>query len=181
MATIAEGTGRRAARAQRREFLPAILIAIASLASFAVVALLAGVIWLSFAQGTPGDAHLTCTVAHYAEIFLDRFTYRVIGNTIVFSAITLAVALCLGVPMAWLVERTDLPGKRVVFTLLTMALLIPAYSVAMGWVFLLNPRIGIINAALKQLLGLEAAPFNISTLLGMGVVEGLSLTPLPSS
>ena len=80
--------------------------------------------------------------------------------------------------MAWLVERTDFPGKRVVFTLLTVALVIPGFSVALGWLFLLNPRIGLINIALQSVLGLKAAPFNISTLPGMGLVEGLSLTPV---
>ena len=154
------------------------MVGLAVMASLVVVTLLAGVIWLSFVDGTPGDATLSYTVAHYADIFLDSFTYRVIGDTVLFSGITLAVALSLGLPMAWLVERTDLPGKRIVFTLLTVALLIPAYSVAMGWVFLLNPRIGLINTALRQLFGLDASPFYISTILGMGVVEGLSLTPL---
>ncbi len=165
-------------REHRREFLPALLVALAVLASLAVTMLLAVVIWLSFVKGTPGDARLHYTVAHYAEIFLDPFVYRVIANTFLFSGITLAVALGIGLPMAWLIERTDFPGKRIVFTLLAVALLIPGFSVALGWLFLLNPRIGLINLALKSLFGLSAAPFNISTIPGMGFVEGLSLAPI---
>jgi len=178
MATIADPQAPRALKDHRREWLPALLFTLTVAMSTAVVVLLAVVIWLSFIDGTPGDRVLTYTVAHYAETFFNPFTYRVIANTVLFSAITLGVALSIGLPLAWLIERTDLPGKRIVFTLLTMALLIPAYAVAMGWVFLLNPRIGLINIALKQLLGLDAAPFNISTILGMGVVEGLSLAPV---
>ncbi|MGH7087626.1 MAG: ABC transporter permease, partial [Stellaceae bacterium] len=106
------------------------------------------------------------------------FTYRVLGNTFLFSGITLVVALAIGLPIAWLVERTDCPGKRVILTLLTAALLIPGFAVALGWLFLLSPRIGMINAALETGLGLTAAPFNISTLLGMGFVQGLSLAPV---
>jgi iron(III) transport system permease protein len=81
-------------------------------------------------------------------------------------------------PMAWLIERTDFPGKAVVFTLMTVALLIPGFAVALGWVFLLHPRIGLINQALIGLFGLTGAPFNVTSILGMGIVEGLSLTPL---
>lgn len=161
-----------------REWLAAALVGAATIASIAVAVLVGVVIWLSFVRGTPGDPRLVYTFTHYRDIFLDPFTYRVLGNTIAFSAITLAVSLVLAVPMAWLVERTDFPGKRVVFTLLTVALLIPGFSVALGWLFLLSPRIGLINLALEAVFGLAAAPFNISTLSGMGIVEGLSLTPV---
>lgn len=178
MATHREWLASASPESGGREWLPGILVGIAVVASLAVAALLGVVIWLSFVEGMPGDPHIAYTLAHYHDIFLNSFTYRVLANTVVFSAITLAVALSLALPMAWLVERTDLPGKRVVFTLLTVALLIPGFSVALGWLFLLNPRIGLINLALESLFGLKSAPFNISTLLGMGMVQGLSLTPV---
>jgi iron(III) transport system permease protein len=178
MVSVAERRSSRRSQNARAEWLPAVLVAAASLASVAVVALLGVVIWLSFVTGAPGDPVLGYSLAHYRAIFLDSFTYRVIANTILFSCITLAVSLVLALPMAWLVERTDFPGKRVVFTLLTVALLIPGFSVALGWLFLLSPRIGLINLALQSLFGLRSAPFDISTLLGMGIVEGLSLTPV---
>ena len=49
---------------------------------------------------------------------------------------------------------------------------------ALGWLFLLSPRIGLVNLALIDLFGLEDAPFNVSTLFGMGVVQGLALAPI---
>src|SRR5262249_43645965 len=154
------------------------MIAVAALASVAVLVLLVTVLWLSFTAGTPGDPALGFTLAHYADTFLDGFTYRVLWNTLQFLLVTLAVAFALALPMAWLVERTDLPGKPVVFTLMTVALLIPGFAVALGWVFLLPPPIGGINQALVGLFGLAAAPLNVTSILGMGMVEGLSLTPL---
>src|SRR5437867_2966076 len=48
----------------------------------------------------------------------------------------------------------------------------------MGWVFLLHPRIGIINTFLMRLFDLKNAPLNIATLPGIGFVEGLTLAPL---
>lgn len=163
---------------RKRSWFPAAMVGLASLASLAVVTLLGIVIWLSFVEGSPGDSKLLYTLEHYRSIFLDPFAYRIIGNTLAFSGITLVVALCLGLPIAWLLERTDFPGKRITLTLLTVALLIPGFSVGLGWLFMLDPRIGVINVALKTALGLRSAPFNISTLVGMGFVQGLSLTPV---
>ena len=48
----------------------------------------------------------------------------------------------------------------------------------MGWVFLLHPRIGIVNKLLMSWFGLEAAPLNIASIAGMGWVEGLGLSSL---
>ena len=178
MATIATYSTQSAPPRRRRSFFPAAMVGLATMASLVVITLLGVVIWLSVIKGSPGDPNLTYTWHHYRSMFLDPFTYRVIGNTLAFSSITLVVALCLGLPIAWLIERTDLPGKRVVLTLLTIALLIPGFSVGLGWLFLLDPRIGVVNIALKAALGLRAALFNISTLPGMGFVQGLSLTPV---
>ena len=154
------------------------LIALALIACLAILILLVTVLWLSFTEGTPGDPRLGYTLRHYADTFLDAFTYEVLWNTLLFLVVTLAVSFALALPMAWLVERTDFPAKSFVFTLMTVALLIPGFAVALGWVFLLHPRIGMINQALMNLFGLAQAPFNIGSIFGMGIVEGLTLTPL---
>jgi len=166
------------APSRRVDIAGAAMVTAALAASFAVVVLLAVVLWLSFTDGAPGDPALAYTLAHYADVFLDAFTYRVLGNTVLFAVIALAVALACALPMAWLMERTDFPGKPVVFTLMTVALLIPGFAVALGWVFLVHAKIGLLNRALMAVLGLGAAPFNVATVPGMGMVEGLSLAPL---
>ena len=171
-------TAERALVRYRIDRVKTAIVATAVLACTSVVALLATVLWLSFTSGVPGDPQLAYTLRNYADVFLDPFTYRVLWNTLLFLIVTLTLAFSLALPIAWLVERTDFPGKTAVFTLMTVALLIPGFAVALGWVFLLHPRIGVINQALIALLGLDAAPFNIGNILGMGLVEGLSLTPL---
>ena len=178
MAILAGGRFGAVSTSARRDILPPIMVGAAVLASLTVFSLLVVIFWLSFVDGSPGDDDLTYTLSFYSEIFLDPFTYRVLLNTVLFSTITLAVALTLALPMAWIVERTDFPGKPIVFTLLTIALLIPSFSVALGWLFLLHPKIGIVNHLAMAAFGLSEAPFNIATILGMGMVEGLSLTPV---
>jgi iron(III) transport system permease protein len=154
-----------------------LLVALASLACCTILAFLAAIFWLSFTTGTPG-APLVYTFANYLDVYLDPFTYRVLANTVGFVSVMLLVAFLVGLPLAWLMERSDCPGKPVVFTLITTALLIPGFATALGWIFLLHPRIGLINRAAIALFGLDQAPFNISSILGMGFVEGLSLAPI---
>ena len=164
MAILAGGRFGAVSTSARRDILPPIMVGAAALASLTVFSLLVVIFWLSFVDGSPGDDDLTYTLSFYSEIFLDPFTYRVLFNTVLFSTITLAVALTLALPMAWIVERTDFPGKPIVFTLLTIALLIPSFSVALGWLFLLHPKIGIVNHLAMAAFGLSEAPFNIATI-----------------
>ena len=110
------------------------MLALSLVAALCVLSMLTVVLWLSFVDGLPGDPHLAYAVTHYREILLDSFTYRVLGNTALFSLISLVVAMLFGLPLSWLMERTDFPGKAVVFTLMTVGLLVPGFAVALGWI-----------------------------------------------
>src|SRR6201987_5805849 len=125
------------------------------------------VLFLSFREGRPIDPGQAYSFAHYIAVFGDPFIYRVLLNTLGVALTTLVVALAFGVPAAWLVERTDIKGKPVVLTMMTLGLLIPGFATAMGWLFLMHPRIGLFNALATQVFGL-AAPFNIASIVGMG-------------
>jgi iron(III) transport system permease protein len=56
--------------------------------------------------------------------------------------------------------------------------LVPTFFTAMGWVFLLHPRIGVVNRIFVDAFGVTQGPFNIASIIGMGWVEGLGLSSL---
>ena len=143
-----------------------------------ILTLLAIVLWLSLREGEPGNPEAYYTLANYTSIVGDAFTWQVLANTLRFAAVTLAVSFLFGLPAAWLVERTDIPGKPAIYTVMTIGLLLPGFASAMGWLFLLHPRIGLVNTWLQAQLGLAAPPFNIASLTGMGWVQGLNLAPV---
>ena len=136
------------------------------------------VLLLSLREGRPIDPGAAYSLVHYLAVFGDPFVYRVLANTLGVALVTLVVALAFGVPAAWLVERTDLPGKPLVLTTMTLGLLIPGFATAMGWLFLIHPRIGLVNAVAIKALGLTVPPFNVASILGMGWVQGLNLAPI---
>lgn len=178
MVSAAESTFRRLGARRPFDAWPGVFVSIASATSVIILALLAVVVWLSLHKGAVGDAHEPFSLANYAEVFLDPFTYKVIANTFGFSFVALIVALAFGLPIAWLVERTDFPGKSAIFTLMAVGLLVPGFAAAMGWLFLMHPRIGLVNVWLMSVFGLSTPPFNISSIIGMGWVQGLNLAPL---
>src|SRR5919109_1651106 len=153
------------------------LVGIAGFAALSIVVLLVMIIWMSLRTGVPGQPS-ALTLKNYAAILTDSYTYKVMWTTLIFSAVTIAVSVPLGFIFAWLVERTDLPHKAVAMSLLSVGILFPTFLKAMGWVFLLHPRIGVINIFLMQLFGLASAPLNIATVSGIGFVQGMTLTPL---
>ncbi|MFM9969298.1 MAG: ABC transporter permease [Burkholderiales bacterium] len=171
------GTGRRLSW-PRLDAWGWFMFVVVAVISVIIVVLPLIVFGLSLREAGPTQAESAYSLTHYIAVFSDSFAYRVLLNTLGFSLVTLIVSLAFGLPAAWLVERTDLPGKPVVFTLMTIGLLMPGFATAMGWLFLLHPRIGLVNVFAKQVFDLTEAPFNIATLIGMGWVQGLSLAPV---
>ena len=152
-------------------------LAVAGVAAVAILGLLVTIVWMSFRTGVPGQSS-PYTLSNYTSLLADPYNYRVMVTTLIFSGVTIAVAIPLGFLFAWFIERTDLRYKALAMSLLSIGILFPTFLKAMGWVFLCHPRIGVINIFLMQLLDLKSAPLNVATLGGIGFVQGLTLTPL---
>jgi iron(III) transport system permease protein len=152
-----------------------LLVAIGTLL---VITLLGFVAWSSFASIQGGVLSRVFTLANYRAVFSDPIVVRAATNTLTFSAGTVVVAAFFGLPLAWLAERSNLPGRSMIAALLTMTLLIPGFFTAMGWLLLFHPRIGVANQLLMHWFGLRNAPFPITNIFGMAWVEGLTLAPV---
>lgn len=164
-------------RALRPKVSP-LLTGLASLPLLVIFVLVAVLVWISFQTGILGSFEADYSLDNYAELLGDAFVARVTLNTLIFTIVTTLVALIIGLPIAWLTERTTLPGKGLVYATMTLGLLIPGIYTAMGWTFMAHQRMGFVNRWLVGTFGLEQAPFNIATPTGMGFVQGLSLAAL---
>ncbi|MEO5669719.1 MAG: iron ABC transporter permease [Ramlibacter sp.] len=91
----------------------------------------------------------------------------------------IAIGMALGVgvlscviatPMAWLVSRTDLPGRRVVRALVTASFVTPPFLGAIAWEILAAPNSGLINVLYRYLANgqpYDAPLVNIYTFQGL--------------
>ncbi len=143
-----------------------------------ILMFVAVMLWVSFQRGVFGTASAIYTLENYRIILTDPFLYRVLWNTAIFTLSTTFFALVIGLPIAWLVERTTIPGKTLIYAIMTLGLLIPGIYTAMGWTFIAHPRIGFLNRWLVDTFGFASGPINIATPIGMGFVQGLSLAAL---
>ena len=130
----------------------------------------------SFSEGLTATGDFT--LAKYFEAYTDPELLRVAFDTAIFVFGSAAFATLLALFLAYISIRTDVPFRFLFRIIPIIPMMIPHVLFSISWVMLLNPTNGILNLLLMQLFGLERAPFNIYTLGGMIMVEGLLDMPI---
>ena len=118
------------------------------------------------------------TLKNYIAAYSSPAIYEAMWNTLVYSLTSTVLSVGIAVLFAWFTERTDLPWRNVIWTLILLPIAMPGMLFAMGWTFLLEPSIGLVNVYVREflsLLGLDLArgPFNIHTLSGLIFLDGI--------
>ena len=132
----------------------------------------------SFNSGTP-IAPGSLTLANYVAVYTSRLTYPALLNTVAYAGVVSVIGVVLATLFAWLIERTDMPGRDVAWTLMLLPLAMPGLLASMAWILLLQPKTGLFNLPLRGLLGLvfrvhlETGPLDMYTLPGMILVESI--------
>ena len=121
------------------------------------------------------DGHLD--VSSYLTVYGQAVNMRALTNTAKISILVMILSVLITFPLAWLIGRTDLPGRKKFRTILVASYMIPPYVGAIAWTQLLNPDVGYLNALLKTIFSLSKAPFNIYTEGGLIWVLTLFYSP----
>ncbi|MCS7136960.1 MAG: iron ABC transporter permease [Candidatus Caldarchaeum sp.] len=154
-----------------------IIIAVVATVAWLTIGPVAFLVFGSFWSTSPGQPG-TLTLSHYAGVLFESELYRVLLATVVYAAGATAIAVLYGFILAFLVNMTNIPFKRVIEVLAILPFMIPMSLLAVGYVFMFSPRIGFINNYLVQMLNLSERPFNIYSMPGMMWVMGLFEAPL---
>lgn len=102
----------------------------------------------------------------------------VLPNTAIFVAGSVTVTFLTAFTLAWLVERTDLPWRTMLFTAILFPLLVPGVVMAFAWTLLFAPNAGWINVLLRGALGLGSpGPINIFSMPGLILCQGVASVP----
>lgn len=149
-----------------------LILIVGSLTLCPVVMLVLG----SFSKGL--TAFGSFTFDKYIQAYTDPAFFEVIANTIVFVLGSSTLATGLALFLAYLNNRTDIPFKFLFQIISIIPMMIPHLLFSVSWALLLNPSNGIMNLVLKQAFSLDSAPFNIYSLWGMILVEGLLDLPV---
>jgi iron(III) transport system permease protein len=101
---------------------------------------------------------------------------RMVWNSLLFGIGTTAVSMALGTALAYLVARTDVPMKGLVYAAALIPMIIPGVLHTIAWIFLASPQIGTLNKLIAPVVG--PAFFDIFTMWGMVFVEGIHTAPV---
>ena len=103
----------------------------------------------------------------YRRVYTYDLNWIALKNTIITAGFTTILGVAIAFPLAFLVGRTDMYGKKFFRTLFVVTYMVPPYVGAMAWLRLLNPNAGVLNRFLMKIFGLGTAPFNIYTTSGI--------------
>lgn len=131
----------------------------------------------AFKEGDPGVAG-RFTLEHILDAYGDPTIYPLFFNSAIYALGTAIVSFALGTTLAWIVERTNTPFKSLFYSLTLVPFIIPGVLHTIAWIYLLSPRIGLINRVLVSTFNLSSPPFDVFTVGGMVWVEAMHLSPM---
>jgi iron(III) transport system permease protein len=174
-ATLAETPVRTRGEALRRLLSArnAIVVLVGALIAYLALVPLVFLFWQTFVK----SGHLT--LANFRSAYSSVGLGAMLVNSFAFAIGSTVLAIVLGTGLAYLIVRTDIPFKPLMYAASLVPLIIPGVLHTIAWIFLASPTIGILNRnVFDHVPGLQGHPFNIFSIPGMILVEGLHLAPL---
>ncbi len=115
---------------------------------------------------------------NFYAVWIEQRIDRVIWNTTVYVLGATVFGITTAAVLAWLVERSDMPGKTWIYAGVPLGIAVPGILHAIAWVLLLSPRSGFVNRAWMDMTGTREPLFDIYTMGGLIFAEGLRLVPV---
>ena len=148
-----------------------------ALAAVLAVLVLLPLAWLAYYALVDKDGQLT--LANFAALVSDARMRKpfvlAIGMALGVGALSCAIATSL----AWLVARTDLPGRRFIRLLVTASFVTPPFLGAIAWEILAAPNSGLINVAWRALTGAQPYDALVDIYTFTGLVFAIACYTFP--
>ena len=117
------------------------------------------------------------TQRYYQQLLASPYFAISLFNTVVYAIGSSIIALALGIIQALIVERTNTPGRNYVFLGAVISLAIPHVLYVVAWLLLLG-RNGPVNGLIEHVIGISGPAFNVYSIWGMVLIEGVGFAPL---
>ena len=128
---------------------------------------IAPVLWLIYFSFT--DRRGDYTLLNYVRLVTDPDLVEPFLTTLMIAFSVSIICALVASPMAWLLARTDLPGKKVIRAFILASFVTPPFLGAIAWEMLAAPNSGILNGLYRSMFGLGPGDrlFNIYTVPGV--------------
>src|SRR5690349_23030742 len=114
---------------------------------------------------------------NFREAVTGRLYVQALMNSLTLGGLTGLFSIVIGVPLAWAVSRTNVPGKGLIKATATLSYLSPPFLTAIAFVNLFSPNAGLINIFMRDVAGVPWLTFNIFTMSGLVLVTVLHTFP----
>jgi iron(III) transport system permease protein len=123
--------------------------------------------WLGYYSIT--DKAGSLTLANFVRLFTDATIRKAFLISLAMASLVGLFSCIVATPLAWLVARTDMPGQRLVRSLVMASFVTPPFLGAIAWAMLAAPNSGILNNIYRWAFGLDQSQslFNIYTFTGL--------------
>ena len=148
-----------------------VVIAVTALAVLAPLSL---VFYQSFLSAPFFQPSAKFSLDAYAFVFTDDDFWNAFVTTVAIGAGMVAIAVPLGAVLAFLIVRTDVPGRRWLEPVILIPVFVSAVVIAFGYVVALGP-VGILSTSVKAVIGV--VPWNLYSLGSLIVIAGLTHVP----
>jgi len=133
--------------------------------------------WLAYYSVT--DAAGRLTLANFQALVADPTLRRPFIVAITMALSVGALSCLIATPLAWIVARTDMPGRTVVRGLVTASFVTPPFLGAIAWEILAAPNSGIINAIYRWMFALDPYEYIVDIYTLTGLVFAISCYTFP--
>lgn len=93
------------------------------------------------------------TLANYIRFFTKKYYYSALGRSLQVSLFATCTTLMVGVPMAYLMSRYNIWGKKLIHIFIIMSLMSPPFIGAYSWIMLFG-RAGLVTRFFADYLGI---------------------------
>ena len=122
------------------------------------------------------EGSLTAGLGNFIGMFGNKRFWEALGMTAIMGTGATLLACLFGLGLAWIVARTDLPGRNWFDTLNLIPFFLSPFVGAVSWTYLAAPNVGLLNQMLAA-LGLPPDTLNIYSVGGVIWVLALFYTP----
>ncbi|AIO39288.1 binding--dependent transport system inner membrane component family protein [Burkholderia cenocepacia] len=122
------------------------------------------------------DANKTLGIEGFRFIFADPDFWSAVKNSFIIAGGMLFISIPLGGVLAFLMVRTDLPGRRWLEPLLLTPVFVSPMVLAFGYVVAAGP-VGFYSVWFKGLFGVQNVPWNVYSIFAITLIVGLTHVP----
>lgn len=122
----------------------------------------------------PNDSAGGWTIQNWRIALSAAVNGKVVWNTIAIACVRTAISLPIAVAIAWLLARTNLPGRDSFLFMFWIAFFLPTLPVLQGWVLIFDREFGLLNHAVQAAFQTSEPAFDIFT--WWGIVFGHLMT-----